>query len=225
MINTAESNHQKPKIWVMANSVKLQGNLVIPNQAQGVVVFAHDIDCSRFSPSNQYVAQTLQQSGIATLLIDLLTIAEAEFEQRTKQLRFDLGLLAKRLLSSIKWLQQNPNTQHLKIGYFGASTGIAAALLAAADCPDAVSAIVSCGGRPDLAGSALTRVEAPTLLIVGGEDFPGLEMNRKAFSYLQGKKEIVMIPEATHLSEEAGALDEVASLASQWFNRYLDPSN
>ena len=225
MINTAESNHQKQNIWVIANSVKLKGNLVIPNQPHGMVVFAHVSDSSCSSPYNQYVAQTFKQSGIATLLIDLLTTEEAELEGRSKQLHFDIGLLAERLLSSTKWLRQNPNTKNLKIGYFGVGTISAAALLAAADFPDAVSAIISSGGRPDLAGSALSRVKAPTLLIVGGEDFPVLEMNRQAFSYLQGKKEIVVIPEATHLFEEAGALDEVTRLATQWFNRYLDPSN
>lgn len=223
MIDTAELNHQEQEIWVMANSVKLKGNLVIPNQARGVVLFAHGSGSSRFSPRNRHVAQTLQQSGLATLLMDLLTAAEEQIDRQTRQFRFDIGLLAERLVDSTKWLLQNPTTENLKIGYFGASTGSAAALLAAADCSDAVGAVVSRGGRPDLVGSALSRVKAPTLLIVGGEDFPVIEMNRKAFSQLQDNGEMVIIPGATHLFEEAGTLDEVARLASQWFNRYLSP--
>lgn len=225
MIDTAELNHQEQEIWLMTNSIKLKGNLVIPNQARGVVLFAHGSGSSRFSPRNLYVAQTLQQSGLATLLIDLLTTAEEKIDRQTRQLRFDIGLLAERLVDSTKWLLQNPTTKNLKIGYFGASTGSAAALLAATDYPDAVGAIVSRGGRPDLVGSALSRVKAPTLLIVGEKDFPAIEMNRKAFSHLQGNREMVIIPGATHLFEEAGAIDEVARLASQWFNRYLSLSD
>lgn len=222
MTNAMLSNHQESEISVKVNSSALKGNLVVPNQAQGVVLFAHGSGSSRFSPRNRHVAQTLQQSGLATLLIDLLTTGEEKKDRHTKQFRFNIGLLAERLVDTTKWLKENPTTKNLKIGYFGASTGSAAALLAAVDYPEAVSAIVSRGGRPDLVGSALTRVKAPTLLIVGGDDFPTVEMNQKAFSHLWSKKEIVIIPEATHLFEEAGALDEVARLASQWFHRYLD---
>ena len=225
MINTAQSNHQEQEISVVANSLKLKGNLVVPNQAQGVVLFTHGSGSSRFSLRNRHVAQTLQHSGLATLLIDLLTTGEEKIDRQTKQFRFNIGLLAERLVDTTQWLLQNPTTKHLKIGYFGANTGSAAALLAAADYPEAVSAIVSRGGRPDLVGSALTRVKAPTLLIVGGNDLLTMEMNQKAFSHLWSKKEIVIIPEATHLFEEPGALDEVARLASQWFRRYLALSN
>lgn len=221
MANAIQSNHREE--IVVTASVELNGNLVVPSQAQGVVLFAHGSGSSRFSPRNRHVAQLLQQAGLATLLIDLLTRGEEKIDQHTKQFRFNIGLLAERLVDSTKWLRQNPSTKNLKIGYFGASTGSAAALLAAADFPEAVSAVVSRGGRPDLVGSAVTRVKAPTLLIVGEKDYPIEEINRQAFHHLSVDKEMVIIPKATHLFEEAGALDEVARLASQWFNRYLIP--
>lgn len=225
MIDTAKLNHQEQEISIIRDSVRLKGNLVIPNQAQGVVLFAHGSGSNRFSLRNRHVAKTLQRSGLATLPIDLLTPAEEEIDRRTGQLRFNIGLLGERLVDWTKWLLQNPNTEQLKIGYFGASTGSAAALLAAADFPDGVGAIVSRGGRPDLVGSALSRVKAPTLLIVGGRDLPAIEMNRKAFAQLRSEKEMVIIPGATHLFEEAGALQEVARLSSIWFNRYFSLCN
>lgn len=221
MANAIQSNHREE--IVVTASVELNGNLIVPSQAQGVVLFAHGSGSSRFSPRNRHVAQLLQQAGLATLLIDLLTRGEEKIDQHTKQFRFNIGLLAERLVDSTKWLRQNPSTKNLKIGYFGASTGSAAALLAAADFPEAVSAVVSRGGRPDLVGSAVTRVKAPTLLIVGEKDYPIEEINRQAFHHLSVDKEMVIIPKATHLFEEAGALDEVARLAGQWFNRYLIP--
>lgn len=222
MTNAMRSPYRASEISIETNSVKLKGDLVIPNQARGIVLFAHGSGSSRFSPRNRHVAQLLQQSRFATLLIDLLTAREEKIDRLTKQLRFNIGLLAERLVDSTKWLQQNPNTENLKIGYFGASTGSAAALMAAADYSEAVSAIVSRGGRPDLAGSAITRVKAPTLLIVGEKDLSTKEINRQAFYRLPTEKEMVIIPEATHLFEEPGALDEVTRFTSQWFNRYLN---
>jgi dienelactone hydrolase len=218
---------QEHLVSVSADSVKLEGNLVIPAGAQGIVLFAHGSGSSRHSPRNRYVASVLQQEGLATLLLDLLTAQEEKIDLRTRQLRFDIGLLATRLVGATDWLSHTPTTQHLNIGYFGASTGSAAALIAATKRPDAVKAIVSRGGRPDLAGSALTCVQAPTLLIVGGHDFPVITMNEDALALLDqaAAKQLEIIPGATHLFEEAGTLDQVAVLASQWFNRYLVPVN
>ena len=213
--------HQQQQILISLNSVELKGNLVIPNQAQGVVLFVQSSDSNRFSHHNRHLANTIQQSGLATLLIDLLTTAEENIERQTKQLGFNINLLVKRLVYSTRWLLQNPTTKGLKIGYFGANTASAAAFLAAADCPDAVSAIVTLSGRPDLAASALSRIKAPSLIIVGEKDSPTQEINRKAFYHLPGENQMVIIPEARHLFKKAGALDEVARLASQWFNRYL----
>ncbi len=222
MNNMMRSHYRKKEISIATNLVKLTGELVLPSQARGIVLFAHGSGSSRFSPRNRHTAQLLQQAGLATLLIDLLTTGEEKIDRYTQQFRFNIGLLSERLVDSSKWLQQNPSTKNLKIGYFGASTGSAAALLAAADFPEGVSAIVSRGGRPDLVGSALTRVQAPTLLIVGEKDFPTKELNRQAFYHLSADKEMAIVPAATHLFEEPGALDEVAKLTIQWFNRYLD---
>ncbi len=211
-------------VRIPAVSVMLDGNLHLPPNAFGIVLFAHGSGSSRHSPRNRFVAQFLQETGLATLLIDLLT-ADEEFADRvTGQLRFDIKLLAKRLEGITDWLLQNPQTQALKIGYFGASTGAAAALLAAAEHPEGVSAIVSRGGRPDLAGPALNKVRAPTLLLVGGEDGPVIKLNQKALAQLQVEKRLDIIPGATHLFEEPGALEEVASLARQWFEHYLSPA-
>jgi dienelactone hydrolase len=201
--------------------VTLKGTLGIPNEAGGIVLFAHGSGSSRHSPRNRYVAQVLRQAKLATLLIDLLTQPEEAVDQQTRHLRFDIDLLAQRLLGASEWLRQNRLTQHLRIGYFGASTGAAAALVAAAESPEGVSAIVSRGGRPDLAGSALSRVKVPTLLIVGSNDLPVLALNREAFAQLQSKKKLEIIPGATHLFEEPGTLEKVAQLASQWFAHYL----
>ena len=221
MNRTLEWNNQECGISVTAGSVTLKGNLGVPEGAKGVVLFAHGSGSSRHSPRNRYVAQVLRQRQLATLLIDLLTQSEEAIDRRTRHLRFDIGLLAPRLIDATAWLTQHPATRNLKVGYFGASTGSAAALVAAAERPDAVSAIVSRGGRPDLAGSALSRVRAPTLLIVGGNDIPVIGMNQEALAQLRTEKQLEIIPGATHLFEEPGALEKVAELASQWFNRYL----
>lgn len=205
----------------------LEGDLVLPERAVGIVVFAHGTGSSRHSPRNRRVAATLNEAGIGTLLIDLLTGAEEQLDRITGQLRFDIGLLARRLIASIDWLRGNGPTASLPIGLFGASTGAGAALVAAAERPDEVAAVVSRGGRPDLAGAALPRVRAPTLLIVGGADEQVLELNRRALELLQAEKQLVVVPGATHLFEEPGALEEVASLATEWFSRHLgeDPND
>ncbi len=221
MKRTLEWNNQECGISVTAGSVTLKGNLGVPEGAKGVVLFAHGSGSSRHSPRNRYVAQVLRQRQLATLLIDLLTQSEEAIDRRTRHLRFDIGLLAPRLIDATEWLNQHPATRNLKVGYFGASTGSAAALVAAAERPEAVSAIVSRGGRPDLAGSALSRVRAPTLLIVGGNDIPVIGMNQEALAQLRTEKQLEIIPGATHLFEEPGGLEKVAELASQWFNRYL----
>lgn len=223
MSNAMQSHYQEREISLEMNSIKLKGSLVVPDRAKGIVIFAHGSGSSRFSPRNRHLAQLLQELRLATLLIDLLTTAEEKIDRHTKQFRFNIGLLAERLVDSTKWLQQNPSTKNLKIGYFGASTGSTAALIAAADFPEAVGAIVSRGGRPDLAGSAVTRVKAPTLLIVGEKDLLVKEINRQAFDRLSAEKEMVIIPEATHLFVEPGAFDEVGKSAGQWFSRFLDP--
>jgi pimeloyl-ACP methyl ester carboxylesterase len=185
------------------------------------VLFAHGSGSSRHSPRNRYVARLLNEAKLATLLLDLLTAEEEAIDLRTAHLRFDIGLLAERLIGATDWLTQHPDTRDLPIGYFGASTGSGAALVAAAERPDVVGAIVSRGGRPDLAGSALQRVRAPTLLIVGGNDLPVIELNQAALAQLRCEKRLVIVPGATHLFEEPGALDEVARLACEWFERHL----
>jgi dienelactone hydrolase len=201
--------------------VTLEGNLSLPEGARGIVLFAHGSGSSRLSPRNRYVAQLLNQARLATLLVDLLTAEEEALDLRTAQLRFDIGLLAERLVGVTDWLLQDPETRQLQIGYFGASTGAAAALVSAAERPEVVGAIVSRGGRPDLAGPLLPQVRAPTLLIVGGNDLQVIELNRAALAQLRCEKQLVIVPGATHLFEEPGALDEMARLARQWFQRYL----
>jgi dienelactone hydrolase len=212
---------QESLVSVAAGSVTLEGNLGVPKRAEGIVLFAHGSGSSRHSSRNRYVAQVLREAGLATLLIDLLTVEEEAIDFQTRHLRFDIDLLAARLFGATDWLVQNPTTRNLRIGYFGASTGAAAALVAAVERPEAVSAIVSRGGRPDLAGSVLSRVQAPTLLIVGGYDYPVIEMNQSALAQLRTEKQLAIVPRATHLFEEPGALEEVARLASQWFEQYL----
>ena len=201
--------------------VALEGDLTVPEGPIGVVLFAHGSGSSRHSPRNRQVARTLQRFGLGTLLIDLLTPEEGEAERYTRHLRFDIDLLADRVVGAARWLSRYPLTQHLPIGCFGASTGAAAALVAAAREPGLVRAVVSRGGRPDLAGEELAAVRAPTLLIVGGNDPQVIEMNREAFRRLRTMKELQIIPGATHLFEEAGALERVAQLAAQWFVRHL----
>jgi dienelactone hydrolase len=208
-------------VRVTTGSVTLEGNLTLPEEARGIVLFAHGSGSSRLSPRNRYVARILNEAKLATLLVDLLTPEEEAVDVRTGHLRFDIGLLAERLVGATDWLVQHPDTGRLRIGYFGASIGAAAALVAAAVRPDVVGAVVSRGGRPDLAGRALAQVRAPTLLIVGGHDVEVLELNRAALAQLRAEKELVIVPGATHLFEEPGALDQVARLARDWFERHL----
>jgi dienelactone hydrolase len=222
MNNAVAQTAEEQLVRVPAGSVTLDGNLTLPEGSRAVVLFAHGSGSSRHSPRNRYVARVLNEAKLATLLIDLLTLHEEVIDARTTQLRFDIDLLAERLVDATDWLSQFPDTKHLRIGYFGASTGAAAALAAAAVRPDAVQAIVSRGGRPDLAGAALVQVRAPTLLIVGGEDVQVIELNRAALLQLRCEKKLVIVQGATHLFEEPGALDEVARLARDWFHRHLD---
>ena len=201
---------------------RLEGELTSPVDPAGIVVFAHGSGSSRHSPRNKRVARTLQQHGFATLLIDLLTTREEELDEESGVYRFDIGLLAERLVSIAKWLESNPDTSSLRIGLFGASTGAGAALMAAGRLPK-VAAIVSRGGRPDLAGPALASVQAPTLLIVGERDSPVIQMNRHAMAQMRASVSLAIVPGATHLFEEAGTLDRVAVLAADWFDRHLPP--
>jgi putative phosphoribosyl transferase len=208
-------------VRIPVGSITLEGNLTLPEGARGVVLFAHGSGSSRNSPRNRHVARMLNEAELATLLIDLLTSEEERIDLRTAHLRFDINLLAQRLVAVTDWLTQYPDTRELRIGYFGASTGAAAALVAATERPQLVGAVVSRGGRPDLAGSALARVEAPTLLIVGGNDLEVIKLNRAALAQLRCEKQLVIVPGATHLFEEPGTLDEVARLAREWFEHYL----
>jgi putative phosphoribosyl transferase len=192
----------------------------LPQDAKGIVLFAHGSGSSRLSPRNRYVAKELNNVGLGTLLMDLLTTEEEELDVQG-QFRFDINLLAHRLVGTTKWLTKNPATQKLLIGYFGASTGAAAALVAAAKLADQVYAVVSRGGRPDLAMKYLPKVKAPTLLIVGGSDDVVIGMNEEAFANLFVEKKLEIVPGATHLFEEPGALEKVAKLAAEWFSRYL----
>jgi dienelactone hydrolase len=202
----------------------LEGTLTVPQGAAGIVLFAHGSGSSRHSPRNRFVAAELQAGGLGTLLLDLLTPAEEAVDLRTRELRFDIGLLADRLVAAISWLRDGDATRDLSIGLFGASTGGGAALVAAARAPDDVGAVVSRGGRPDLAGDALPLVRAPTLLIVGAEDDVVVEMNRSAMARMTAPVQLVLVPGATHLFEEPGTLEAVAQLARDWFVRYLTGS-
>ncbi len=208
-------------VRVPVGRVQLEGDLVAPPAALGGVLFAHGSGSSRHSPRNRYVAAELQAAGLATLLLDLLTAEEEAVDARTGHLRFDIGLLAARLGAAIDWLGDQPATRTLPVGLFGASTGGGAALVAAADRPERVAAIVSRGGRPDLAGPALGHVRAPTLLIVGENDAPVIELNRGAMTHLRAVTRLEIVPGATHLFEEPGTLERVAELAREWFQRYL----
>jgi putative phosphoribosyl transferase len=221
MADTLSSEKHDVSVSIPVNGARLQGDLNVPPGAGGLVLFAHGSGSSRRSPRNRHVANALREGGLATLLMDLLTPEEEAVDLRTRQLRFDIDLLAKRLVAATDWLRENPETRDLKLGFFGASTGAGAALVAAARRPDAIGAVVSRGGRPDLAGSALSSVRAPTLLIVGGDDLPVIEMNRQALSALRAEKELEIIPGATHLFEEPGTLEQVAHSARTWFERHL----
>lgn len=209
-------------VQIAAGPAFLEGNLTLPDEPHGIVVFAHGSGSSRHSPRNRFVARSLQEAGMATLLFDLLTREEETVDAQTAHLRFDIELLAERLRGATRWLMRQGETADLKIGYFGASTGAGAALVAAAQLPDIVAAVVSRGGRPDLAGPGLPVVRAPTLLIVGGDDTPVIRMNRDALDQLGcAEKQLRIVPGASHLFEEAGALEEVARLAADWFARHL----
>ena len=209
-------------VRIKADRLILEGSLSIPKNAKGIVLFAHGSGSSRFSPRNKFVAFELHKSNLATLLFDLLTHDEERIDVVTAQLRFDIRLLAERLILATDWITHQSNTAILKIGYFGASTGAAAALLAAAERADVVEAVVSRGGRPDLAGPALPKVKAPTLLIVGRNDPVVIDLNRKALKELKVDKDLVIVPGASHLFEEPGTLEEVAHLATIWFQKYLN---
>ena len=195
----------------------IHADLALPLDARGAVIFAHGSGSSRHSPRNQYVAEVLQQEGFATLLVDLLTRQEEEIDQQTLEYRFNIGLLAERLVGATDWLCKDRNFAHLRLGYFGASTGAAAALIAAALRPNNVAVVVSRGGRPDLAGGSLIRVVAPTLLIVGELDYEVILLNRQAAASIPAPTRIEIVPGATHLFEEPGALEQVSSLAKGWF--------
>jgi putative phosphoribosyl transferase len=203
------------------NGVTLGAGLIVPRQASGLVIFAHGSGSSRHSPRNQYVARTLREAGLGTLLFDLLTAEEEQAEADTRHLRFNIPLLAERLVGVTRWALEQMKPHELNIGYFGSSTGAAAALLAAAELRDVVAAVVSRGGRPDLAGDALEEVKAPTLLIVGGEDLDVITLNQQAYTRLRCEKTLRIIPGASHLFEEPGALENVAETASEWFVQYL----
>lgn len=212
---------QAVSVQIPAGEMILEGNLNIPEDIRGIVLFAHGSGSSRHSPRNQYVARVLQDAGIATLLFDLLTSEEESRDRETGHLRFNIELLAKRLLQATSWIVQLPKIKDVEVGYFGASTGAAAALVAATEAVNDVSAVVSRGGRPDLAGAVLSKVQVPTLLIVGGNDPTVLDLNREALAQLPGEKRMEIIPGATHLFEESGALEEAARLARQWFEWHL----
>ncbi|MDC8451377.1 MAG: dienelactone hydrolase family protein [Candidatus Nitrosotalea sp.] len=211
-------------VEIQLGSTRLEGNLSIPIDSIGMVLFAHGSGSGRKSPRNRFVARELNQKRIATLLFDLLTVKEEELDMQTGHLRFDISMLSERLLGVTDWLLRHSLASDLSIGYFGASTGAAAALVAAAKIPQTVKAIVSRGGRPDLAGSSLDQVKCPTLLLVGGYDDVVIDLNKHALSQLQSEKKLVIIPEATHLFEEPGKLELVAQHAGNWFVKYLGGS-
>jgi pimeloyl-ACP methyl ester carboxylesterase len=209
------------EIQIPLAGVRLAGELNLSPDAAGLVLFAHGSGSSRHSPRNQAVARTLRQSGMGTLLFDLLTAEEEQTEAHTRHLRFNIPFLAERLAGATRWARANTNLRSLDAGYFGASTGAAAALVAAAELGAGIRAVVSRGGRPDLAGDALERVTAPTLLIVGGDDTPVIPLNEKAHDRLRCEKELRVVPGASHLFEEPGALEQVAQMAADWFARHL----
>jgi putative phosphoribosyl transferase len=217
----AKSPGEECPVRIPASQVELDGSLCLPREARGLVVFAHGSGSSRLSPRNVFVARELRKSGLGTLLFDLLTPAEEELDERSGQLRFNIGFLSERLLAATDWLSSQAQTRHLTLGYFGASTGAGAALVAAAARPASIKAVVSRGGRPDMAREALARVAAPTLLIVGGEDYQVIDLNQAALAQLKAEKKLVIIPGATHLFEEPGALERVAALAAGWFGEHL----
>jgi dienelactone hydrolase len=209
------------EVQIPAGRAVLSGNLTIPENAIGLVLFAHGSGSSRHSPRNQFVARTINRAGLGTLLFDLLTPEEEALDIYTREHRFNISLLAERLVHATNWAGQQAQTRDLRIGYFGSSTGGAAALVAAAELPQDVGAVVSRGGRPDLAGDALPKVQGPTLLIVGGNDDIVIELNERARDQMRCEVTLEIIPGATHLFEEPGALEQVAKLASAWFSLHL----
>jgi predicted alpha/beta-hydrolase family hydrolase len=209
-------------VLIPSGKVELEGELNVPAGASGIVLFAHGSGSSRHSPRNKFVARTLQESGIGTLLFDLLTQEEEEEEKYTRHLRFDIGLLSKRLIDATNWLKTQAELEGLPRGYFGSSTGAAAALVAAAALGDEIAAVVSRGGRPDLAGPSLPNVKAPTLLIVGGRDEQVITLNWEAHRQLRCEKRVEIVDRATHLFEEPGTLEEVARLAAKWFKQHFE---
>lgn len=211
------------QVVIPVKKVELGGELDLPAKRLGLVLFAHGSGSSRHSPRNQFVARVLCEAGIGTLLFDLLTPAEEEAEAYTRHLRFDIPLLAQRLAGATRWALDQATSSDINLGYFGSSTGAAAALMAAPEFGDSVSAIVSRGGRPDLAGEALERARAATLLIVGGEDKPVIALNEEAYERLHCEKALRIVPGATHLFEEPGALEVVAQMAADWFASHLEP--
>ena len=211
------------EVQIQAGGAILSGSLSIPENTDALVLFAHGSGSSRHSPRNQFVARTLNQAGLATLLFDLLTPEEESVDLYTREHRFDIGLLAKRLIYATKWAREQTQTRDLSIGYFGSSTGGGASLVAASELPDEVGAVVSRGGRPDLAGDALPKVKAPTLLIVGGEDHVVIDLNEQARAQMKCECKIDIVSGATHLFEEPGALEQVARLASDWFVKHISP--
>ncbi|HKZ81201.1 MAG TPA: dienelactone hydrolase family protein [Pyrinomonadaceae bacterium] len=223
MSDTRAKLHLEQAVNIPSGNVNLEGELKVPQGANGVVLFAHGSGSSRHSPRNQYVARTIRESGVGTLLFDLLTKEEEAVDAYTGELRFNIKFLAERLVDATKWITGQAATKHLRMGYFGSSTGAAAALIAAVELRDVVAAVVSRGGRPDLAGEALPKVKAPTLLIVGGDDDVVIGLNEDAYAQLSCEKELKIVPGATHLFEEPGTLEQVAHLASDWFKNRLQP--
>jgi len=209
------------EVQIQAGRAALSGDLTIPKNAVALVLFAHGSGSSRHSPRNQFVARTLNDAGLATLLFDLLTPDEESTDRYTREHRFNIGLLAERLVHATKWTKRQAQTRDLQLGYFGSSTGGAAALVAAAEIPQDVGAMVSRGGRPDLAGDALPKVKAPTLLIIGGNDDIVIELNEMARDQMRCEVKLEIVPGATHLFEEPGALEQVANLASDWFVNHI----
>jgi len=220
-----KTNTENRYVQILSTGVNLEGLLSIPDDPRGLVIFVHGSGSSRNSPRNQYVAQTLQEGGLATLLFDLLTAQEEEIDLQTRHLRFDIDLLAKRTVGVLEWLDSQPYARGLKGGLFGSSTGAAAALIAAAELPKKVDAVVSRGGRPDLAGKSLPKVQAPTLLIVGGNDEPVIDLNEQAIAQMRpgAEKKLMIVPGASHLFEEPGTLEYAARLAREWFQTHLSP--
>jgi putative phosphoribosyl transferase len=221
---TENADSPKQQVQVITDSVRLDGYLSVPPGAHGIVAFAHGSGSSLHSSRNQFVANELYEAGLATLLFDLLTSGEERADVRTREYRFDIPMLARRVSGAVEWLEDQAETRRLRVGLFGASTGAAAALIAAAEKPGPVDAVVSRGGRPDLASDSLARVQAPTLLIVGGRDTPVIGMNREAMAKMQNEVKLEIVPGATHLFQEPGALEQVAGLAARWFKTYLTPS-